>query len=88
MNLLTQVLDLLPKRRTRQIPVVVFLMIVGAGFEVMGIGLIIPLIKLISGEGVSVEIVALISNFDILSNQDPILLGISIFASIFVLKGL
>ena len=88
MSLIKSILELLPKYRLRQIPIVALLMIIGAGFEVIGIGLIIPLMEFITGDGANAITQRFTSSFSKLNKQDLILLGICLFASIYVLKGL
>lgn len=48
MKLIEKFISLLPAHRMRQAPLVILLMIIGAGFEVLGVGLIIPFVELLS----------------------------------------
>lgn len=88
MKILTQILVLLPMRQKRQVPLVIFLMIIGAVFEVLGIGLIIPLMELVTGDRANAVTQIVTSRFKTFSNQDLIVLGVCVFSSIYVLKGL
>ena len=88
MRIPTQILALLPMRRRRQVPLVIFLMIVGAVFEVVGISLIIPLMEFVTGDRANVVTQIVTSRFKTHSNQDLILLGVCVFSLIYVLKGL
>ena len=45
---LSKVFFILPKHRIKQIPFILFAMMIGVAFEVVGIGLVIPLIDIIS----------------------------------------
>jgi len=41
--------QLLPKNRAAQVPLIIFGMIIGAGFEVLSIGMIIPIVNIVAG---------------------------------------
>lgn len=84
--LITQVFSILPKRRRKQIPILVFAMLIGAGFEVVGIGLVMPLIDIISDSDNTVT-EYLRSELPSLSGENIVLLSVSLFALIYVLKG-
>ena len=88
MRILRRILALLPRRRIRQVPLVVCLMIIGAVFEVLGIGLIIPLIEFVTGERANVVTQMVTLRFATLTGQDLILLGLCAFSLIYILKGL
>ena len=83
---LSKIFTILPKNRVKQIPFIFILMVIGALFEVLGIGLVLPLIDVIAGDKSS------LSKFleQILpgqSTQNIKLLIVAIFASVYVLKG-
>ena len=83
---LSKVFFILPKRRIKQIPFVIFAMIIGAAFEVVGIGLVIPLIDIISDSDNRVT-EYLGSAFPSLSSQNIVLLSVTLFAMFYVVKG-
>ena len=83
---LSKILSTLPKRRLKQIPFLLILMVIGALFEVLGIGLVLPLIDVISGDNSS------LSKFfeqilPGLSTQNTTLLIVAMFAAVYVFKG-
>jgi len=78
--------SILPKRRLKQIPLIVFAMIVGAAFEVVGIGLVIPLLDIIS-DGDHTVTKFLKSAVPGLSSQNAVLLGVFLFAVFYIVKG-
>ena len=77
---------IMSKRRIKQIPFIIFAMIIGAAFEVVGIGLVIPLIDIISVSDNRVT-EYLGSAFPSLSSQNIVLLGVTLFAMVYVVKG-
>lgn len=84
---LLQLYRIVPIRRIKQAPLVIFAMTIGAGFEVLGIGLIIPIINLASGEdGVTMKFVS--SIFPFLSEQNILIISVITFSSVFIFKGL
>ena len=83
---LSKVFFILPKHRIKQIPFILFAMIIGAAFEVVGIGLVIPLIDIISDSDNRVT-EYLGSAFPSLSSQNIVLLSVTLFAMVFVVKG-
>ena len=83
---LSKVFFILPKRRIKQIPFIMFGMIIGAVFEVVGIGLVIPLIDIISDSDNRVT-EYLGSAFPSLSSQNILLLSVTLFAMVYVVKG-
>lgn len=83
---LAKVLFILPKRRIKQIPLIIVAMIIGAAFEVVGIGLVIPLIDLISDSDNTVT-EYLGSALPSLSSQNIVLLSVALFAFVYVVKG-
>lgn len=84
---LSDFIAIIPKRRIKQAPLVVIAMIIGAGFEVLGIGLIIPIIDILSGSDNTV-LKFLGTTFPSLSRYDILILSLMIFAATFVLKGM
>jgi len=84
--LISKVFSILPKRRRKQIPIIVFAMIIGAGFEVLGIGLVIPLLDIISDSDNTVT-EYLRSALPSLSYENILLLSVALFALIYVVKG-
>lgn len=79
---------LLPRHRIKQVPLVVCLMIIGAVFEVLGIGLIIPLMEFVTGERANAVTQMVTLRYSALTGQDLILLGVCAFSLIYILKGL
>jgi len=84
--LISKVFSILPKRRRKQIPIIVFAMIIGAGFEVLGIGLVMPLLDIISDSDNTVT-EYLRSALPSLSDENILLLSVALFALIYVVKG-
>ncbi|MFL2841753.1 MAG: ABC transporter ATP-binding protein [Candidatus Puniceispirillaceae bacterium] len=84
--LISQVFSILPKRRRKQIPIIVFAMLIGAAFEVLGIGLVIPLIDIISDSDNTVT-EYLRPALPSLSGQNIVLLSVALFALTYVVKG-
>ena len=84
---LSKVFFILPKHRIKQIPFILFAMIIGAAFEVVGIGLVIPLIDIISDSDNRVT-EYLGSAFPSLSSQNIVLLSVTLFAIFYVVKGI
>lgn len=83
---LSKIFTILPKNRLKQIPIIFILMVIGALFEVLGIGLVLPLIDVISGDKSS------LSKFleQILpgqSTQNITILIVAIFGAVYVFKG-
>jgi ABC-type multidrug transport system fused ATPase/permease subunit len=84
--LLSKVFFILPKHRIKQIPFILFAMIIGAAFEVVGIGIVIPLIDIISDSDNRVT-EYLGSAFPSLSSQNIVLLSVTLFAMVYIVKG-
>ena len=84
--LISEVFSILHNRRRKQIPIIVFAMIIGAGFEVLGIGLVIPLLDIISDSDNTVT-EYLRSALPSLSDENILLLSVALFALIYVVKG-
>ena len=84
---LSNIYSIIPKRRVKQIPLIVFAMIIGALFEVLGIGLVIPLIGIISdSETAATKFIEQV--LPGLSSENIALLTIAIFAAVYIFKGL
>lgn len=78
---------ILPKHRQKQLPFVAAAMVLGAAFEVLGISLIIPLLDIISGtKNKATELLQLY--FDLDDRKDIAIVGIAVFALIYLTKGL
>lgn len=79
--------SIISKRRKAQIPVLVFAMIIGAAFEVLGMGLVIQMLNVISGIEHSFfsEINSIIPK---LPNEDFMMYGMILFMFIYVVKGI
>ncbi|MBL6791411.1 MAG: ABC transporter ATP-binding protein [Methylophilaceae bacterium] len=84
---LSNIFSIIPKRRVKQIPLIVFAMMIGALFEVLGIGLVIPLLSIISDTETAATkfLEQLLPG---LSRQNSILLTIATFAAVYLIKGL
>ena len=87
MNVLTQLISLMPEHRKRQAPLIILLMVLGAGFEVLGIGLVIPFMEIAIGSEENPVNQFFILSFETLNKQDLILLGVLLFAFVYLLKG-
>lgn len=85
--MISKVFLILPKRRLRQFPFILFALIIGAAFEVVGIGLVIPLIDIILDSN-NIVIEFFRSTLPSLSSQNILLLTIALFAIIYIVKGL
>lgn len=84
--LISKVFSVLPNGRIKQIPLIIVAMIIGAAFEVLGIGLVIPLIGIISDSDNTVT-EYLGSALPSLSNQNIVLFSVTLFALVYVVKG-
>jgi ABC-type multidrug transport system fused ATPase/permease subunit len=84
---LSKIFLILPKRRLNQLPLIAVAMVIGAAFEVVGIGLIIPLIDMMSDSDNEIN-KFLESVLPSLSSQNILLLSTLMFAAVYTLKGL
>jgi len=84
---LSKIFLIIPSARIKKIPFVVLAMIIGAAFEVLGLGLVIPLLDIISGSNNAI-IELLKRMLPTASGQNLILFSVLIFAVVFILKGL
>ena len=84
---LYKVFTIIPKRRRKQLPLVCSAMALGAALEVLGIGLIIPLMDIISGSNNQATIL-MKSYFAIDNDQYIAVYSIALFALIYLLKGI
>lgn len=84
---LSKLHKIMPNHRVKQVPIIIFTMIIGAGFEVLGIGLIIPMINLASeADGITMKFI--LSIFPSLNKEDILIIGLIAFTLVFILKGL
>lgn len=85
---ISKIIKIIPKHRVRQIPILIILLIFGAAFEVVGIGLVIPLMGIITGDTTNVVTRVMISYFTKISAENLVLLSVIIFSLTYVLKAL
>jgi len=83
-----RILNILSKEHIQKLPFIVFAMLIGAGFEVVGLSLIIPLLDVITNASQSKFVGFISSSYPTLSNDQAIILMIVLFALIYVFKGL
>ena len=83
-----RILNILSKEHIQKLPFIVFAMLIGAGFEVVGLSLIIPLLDVITNASQSKFVGFLSSSYPTLSNDQVVILMIGLFALIYVIKGL
>ena len=84
---LSKLFSIIPKPRIKQIPFIAVAMLIGAAFEVLGIGLVIPLIEIVSDSD-NTATKFLQSVLPGLSNQNIVLLSVVTFAAFYTFKGL
>lgn len=83
---LSKIFSILPRRRIKQIPLVLVGMVIAAAFEVLSVGMVIPLIGIISdGDYIVTQYIE--SALPSLNSQNILLLSITLFAIIYVVKG-
>lgn len=83
---LSKIFSILPRSRIKQIPLVLVGMVIAAAFEVLSVGMVIPLIGIISdGDYIVTEYIE--SAIPSLNSQNILLLSITLFAIIYVVKG-
>ena len=85
---ISKIIKIIPKHRVRQIPILIILMVLGAAFEVVGIGLVIPLMGIITGDNTNVVTQVIISYFTNISAENLVLLSVIIFSLTYVFKAL
>ena len=85
---ISKIIKIIPKHRVRQIPILIILMVFGAAFEVVGIGLVIPLMGIITGDNTNVVTQVIISYFTNISAENLVLLSVIIFSLTYVFKAL
>lgn len=85
MKKLKEIIQLLPERRRKQLPVMIFLMILGAGFEVLSLGIIFPLMKFATGKTEDMTTIA--TEFTSVFSTQPTYILIALFAIAYLLKG-
>ena len=90
MQLLTKFWKILEKRYQNILIILVFLMIVGAVFETLGVTLIIPLIGIVLSEELSIPdfILTLLPFLELASQKDIIIYAISSFIIFYLFKSL
>lgn len=83
---LSKIFSILPRRRIKQIPLVLVGMAIGAAFEVLSVGMVIPLIGIISdGDYIVTEYIE--SALPSLNSQNILLLSVALFAILYIVKG-
>ena len=84
---LSKLFAIIPRLRKKQLPAVVFAMVIGAGIEVLGLGLVIPLLDVISGsDNEFIEILK--TTLPAVDRDSLVFASIVLFAFIYVCKGL
>ena len=83
-----RILNILTKEHAQKLPFIIFAMLIGAGFEVVGLSLIIPLLDIITNTPQSKFVGFFTSNFPTIGSDQVIILAIGLFAIIYVIKGL
>lgn len=86
-NNIKKTLALLPKHRVEQTPMIIFLMVIGAVFEVLGIGLIIPIIGIIASDNKGYWVRSF-AFFEALSKDQIIVSFLIGFALLYIIKGI
>ena len=82
------ILNIITKEHIQKLPFIILAMLIGAGLEVMGLSLIIPLLDIITNASQSKFLGFITSNYPALRGNLVILLTIGLFALIYVIKGL
>jgi len=83
-----RIINILSKEHLQLLPFIVLAMLIGAGFEVVGLSLVIPLLDMITNPAQSKFVELISSYYPILSNRQIIIFTILFFALIYALKGL
>jgi ABC-type multidrug transport system fused ATPase/permease subunit len=84
---LKRILNILAKEHTQKLPFIILAMVIGAGFEVLGLSLIIPLLDVITNISQSKFAGFISSYYPMLDNEQVIILTIGLFALIYIIKG-
>jgi len=84
---LKKILNILSKEHTQKLPFIILAMLIGAGFEVLGLSLIIPLLDVITNISQSKFAEFISSYYPMLNNEQVIILTIVLFALIYIIKG-
>lgn len=79
--------DLIPQKRAKKIPLIVLAMIIGAGFEVLGVGIIIPVVSLIVTD-IEQSWITNISYLQTKTREQLLQLFLVFFALLYISKGL
>jgi ABC-type multidrug transport system fused ATPase/permease subunit len=87
MIILRRILNILAKEHIQKLPFIILAMLIGAGFEVLGLSLIIPLLEVITNASQSKFVGFISSSFPSLSTDQLIILTIVLFALIYIIKG-
>ena len=82
-----RILNLLTKEHIQKLPFIILAMLIGAGFEVLGLSLIIPLLDIITNASQSKFVGFISSSYPSLSSDQVIILTIALFALLYVIKG-
>jgi ABC-type multidrug transport system fused ATPase/permease subunit len=84
---LSKLFAIIPSHRKKQLPAVVLAMVIGAGIEVLGLGLVLPLLDVISGSDNEI-IENLKATLPASDREGLVFASIVLFAFIYVCKGL
>ena len=82
------ILNILTKEHIQKLPFIILAMLIGAGFEVIGLSLIIPLLDIITNASQSKFVSYISLNYPMLESEIIIILTIGFFALIYIFKGL
>ena len=88
MNKVSKLIAVIPKKRIKQFPLLIVAMIFGAALEVLGIGLIIPLMEIITGNGKHFLGQLAPSYFQNFSQHKLIVFSVSVFTLAYILKAI
>lgn len=83
-----RIISILSKEHFQMLPFILLAMLIGAGFEVVGLSLVIPLLDMITDPTQSKFVELISSYYPILSNRQIIIFTIVFFSLIYALKGL
>ena len=83
-----RILNILSKKHIKRLPFIILAMLIGAGFEVVGLSLIIPLLDIITNASQSKFVGFISSNYPMLDSDSIIIFTIAFFGLIYIFKGL
>ena len=83
-----RILNILSKKHIKRLPFIILAMLIGAGFEVVGLSLIIPLLDIITNASQSKFVGFISSNYPMLESDIIIIFTIAFFGLIYIFKGL